>query len=267
MDNMDKLVSVNITTYNRAHLIERCLNSVLGQSYSKIEINVVDDCSTDNTFEIVDKYIQKDKRIKYFRHHKNEGNAKARNTALKMCCGYYVAFMDDDDEWIDQHKIAKQVSVFENKENTNVGIICTSVRLYSDENTYKDKIIERPRNLMRAILKGNSIIYNSTVMTKRSIMMEVGAFDVNLPRGIDSDFYRVCIVMYKYELYIIPKITTSVHEYGSDRITSLNNKNNIYKDYISQIITIKKYKNMWHKHPSVLIYRIIKAIKSYILSK
>ena len=219
MDNIDKLVSVNITTFNRAHLIERCLNSVVRQSYSKMEIIVVDDCSTDNTFEIVNNYIQKDKRVKYFRHEKNEGNAKARNTALKMCCGYYVAFMDDDDEWIDQHKIAKQVSVFENKENTNVGIICTSVRLYSDENTYKDKIIERPRNLMRAILKGNSIIYNSTVMTKRSIMMEVDGFDEKMPRGIDSDFYRSLIVLCKYNIIILTEVTTAVHEYGSDRIS------------------------------------------------
>lgn len=264
MDNIDKLVSVNITTYNRAHLIERCLNSVVRQSYSKMEIIVVDDCSTDNTFEIVDKYMQKDNRVKYFRHDINEGNARARNTALKMCCGYYVAFMDDDDEWIDHHKIEKQIRAFENQKNANVGIICTNVRLYSDANTFKDKIIERPRNLMKAILKGNSIIYNSTVMTKRSIMMEVDGFDEKLKRGIDSDFYRNIIVSFNYNVIINPDITTAVYEYGDNRITS--NKNNIstYEFIYKEFYMIKKYYLSYIIHIDSFLYRIIKIIRHVI---
>ena len=94
---MNKLVSVNITTFNRAHLLPRCLDSILTQSYKNLEIIIVDDCSTDYTEEVVKKYQAKDSRIKYFKHEKNMGNAHARNTALKNCSGFYVAFMDDDD--------------------------------------------------------------------------------------------------------------------------------------------------------------------------
>lgn len=150
MENQNKqqkvsnLVSVNLTTYNRAHLLPRALDSILNQSYQDMEIIVVDDCSEDNTAEVVKNYIKKDARIKYFCHEVNSGNAKARNTALEKCKGAYVAFMDDDDEWIDNRKIEKQVNILNS--NHNVGVVCSSVRLYKERNKQTDKLIEKPKN-------------------------------------------------------------------------------------------------------------------------
>ena len=99
--NKESLVSVNITTFNRSDNLIRCIDSVLKQDYQNIEIIIVDDCSTDNTYDVVKNYQRKDRRIKYFRHQKNKGNAHARNTAFEKCNGVYVAFLDDDDEWIE----------------------------------------------------------------------------------------------------------------------------------------------------------------------
>jgi len=253
---LDKLVSVNITTYNRVHLLPRCLDSILAQSYENLEIVIVDDYSSDNTEEVVKEYQKKDSRIKYFKHDKNKGNAHARNTALKHCTGYYIAFMDDDDEWIDRDKIKKQVEIFENSKDERLGIICSSVRLYSDEKTYKDKIIQKPKNLKEHILARNGLIYSPTVMTKRDIMIEVNGFDINLPRGVDSDFYRNCIVRFSYDVYFMQEVTTGIHEYGENRMTKSKNCNGLLKHIGSQFYNIKKYFRYMIKYPDSLIQRL-----------
>ena len=100
----NKLVSVNLTTYNRAYLLSRAIESILKQTYKDIEILIVDDCSTDETEETVNFYQNRYKFIRYIKHSYNKGNAHSRNTAMNNCTGYYVAFMDDDDEWIDINK-------------------------------------------------------------------------------------------------------------------------------------------------------------------
>ncbi len=252
---MNKLVSVNITTYNRAHLLPRCLDSILAQSYENIEIIIADDCSSDNTTEVVKEYQEKDDCIKYFRHEVNKRNAHARNTALENCTGYYVAFMDDDDEWLDNNKIKKQVELFE-KSDKKLGIICSSVRLFSDEQTYKDKIIQKPKNLVSHILSRNGIIYSPTVMTKRDIMMEVGGFDTNLPRGVDSDFYRMCIVRFGYDVCFMEDVTTGIHEYGDDRMTPSLTKQNLEKTIITHLYILKKFKFNFFLNPLSMLRRL-----------
>lgn len=254
-----KLVSINITTHNRAKQLSRCLNSVLNQSYKNLEIIIIDDSSKDDTEEIVRWYQKKSKIIKYYKNFKNEGNAFSRNLALKKSSGYYVAFMDDDDEWIDKKKIEKQVKIFQINDNDMLGIICSSVRLFSDKNTFKDKIIEKPKNLKTIMLKGN-IIYSPTVMTKREIMNELGGFDENLPRGVDSDFCRRCILNYNYEVFFMRDITTGIHQYGKDRMTNIDSLNNIYKSFITLKIFFKKF---WFKlifNPRALISRIYQIL-------
>jgi glycosyltransferase involved in cell wall biosynthesis len=252
-----KQVSINITTYNRAKLLPRCLKSVLNQSYKNLEIIIIDDCSTDNTDEVVKWYQKKNKYIKYFKNSKNRGNAFSRNLALKKSSGYYVAFMDDDDEWIDKEKIEKQVKIF--KDNDKLGIICSSVRLFSDKNSFIDKIILKPKNLNTVMLKGN-IIYSPTVMTKRKIMNELGGFDENLPRGVDSDFCRRCILNYNYKVFFMRDITTNIHQYGRDRMTNIDSLKNIHKSFIAHKIFLKKF---WFKllfNPRALISRIYQVL-------
>ncbi len=259
-----KLVSINITTFNRAHLISRCIDSILRQSYENIEVIVVDDCSSDNTEIIMHKYTNQDSRIKYFRHNQNKKNAYTRNTALKNCSGYYVAFMDDDDEWIDPDKLKKQVKIFECDKNNKIGIVCTNPRIYHNEHNYTDKMIEHPTDLKSRILIGNSMIYNSTCLTKREIMFEVGGFDTNLPKGIDSDFFRNMIVNFNYDVYFMQEITTAVHEYGDDRMTPTVTTKAILKNINSQEMCLFKYKDSFNKYKKEKYTRKKNIIKQYI---
>ena len=128
------LVSVIMPTYNSAKYIKRAIDSVLGQTYSNWELIIWDDGSTDATREIV--YSYKDDRIKYF-FDKNHGSSYARNRAIEVSQGKYLAFLDSDDEWIDK-KLAVQVEMM----NAHIQIDV----LFSDFMNYYESTHEKYRN-------------------------------------------------------------------------------------------------------------------------
>src|SRR5512138_1185650 len=94
------LVSVVIPTYNRAPLLERAIHSVLSQTYTNLEVIVIDDASTDDTQDRIKNLQLADIRIQYIRHDRNRGSQAARNTGIHAAKGKYVAFLDSDDEWL-----------------------------------------------------------------------------------------------------------------------------------------------------------------------
>lgn len=108
---MSKLVSVIMPSYNTASFIAESIQSIINQSYNDWELIIVDDCSTDNTDEIVEKFLV-DKRIKYLKNEKNSGAAVSRNRALCEAHGKWIAFLDSDDLWMPD-KLAKQVDFME----------------------------------------------------------------------------------------------------------------------------------------------------------
>lgn len=107
----NNLVSIIMPSYNTANYISESINSVINQTYENWELIIVDDCSSDNTEEIVNK-ILKDKRIKYLKNTKNSGAAISRNRALKEAKGKWIAFLDSDDLW-HKEKLEKQINFME----------------------------------------------------------------------------------------------------------------------------------------------------------
>ena len=100
------LITVIIPTYNRAHLIKDAAYSVLNQSYKNIELIIIDDCSTDDTAEVV-KSIN-DPRLNYHRLEKNSGACIARNKGIELARGDYISFNDSDDKWL-ENKLEEQL--------------------------------------------------------------------------------------------------------------------------------------------------------------
>lgn len=94
---MNELVSIIMPSYNTADFISKSIESVLKQTYTNWELLIIDDCSTDNTDEIVGAY--KDERIVYLKNEGNCGAAISRNRALKLAKGRWIAFLDSDDLW------------------------------------------------------------------------------------------------------------------------------------------------------------------------
>lgn len=105
---MQGLVSIIMPNYNCAEYVEETVKSVLEQTYSDWELLFMDDCSTDNSVEIVNAFAEKDGRIKLFVNEKNSGAAACRNRALREAKGKWIAFLDSDDVW-DNGKLEKQI--------------------------------------------------------------------------------------------------------------------------------------------------------------
>lgn len=101
-------VSVVLATFNCDKYIEETISSILGQSFSDFELLITDDCSTDNTYQILNKYKEKDDRIKVFRNSQNSGAAVSRNNSISMAQGRFIAFIDSDDLWLPD-KLNKQI--------------------------------------------------------------------------------------------------------------------------------------------------------------
>lgn len=103
----DELVSIIMPSWNTARFIAESIQCVIDQTYQNWELLIVDDCSTDNTDEVVKPFLA-DRRVKYFQNEKNSGAALTRNKALREAQGEWIAFLDSDDLWVPD-KLEKQV--------------------------------------------------------------------------------------------------------------------------------------------------------------
>ena len=106
------MVSIIMPSYNTAAYIKKTIDSVISQTYQQWELIIVDDCSTDNTDEIVGSLLN-DSRIRYIKNEKNCGAAVSRNRAIKEARGKWIAFLDSDDLWMPE-KLEKQIAFMEN---------------------------------------------------------------------------------------------------------------------------------------------------------
>ena len=119
---MQNKVSIFIPVYNTERFIGQAIESILEQTYTDLELVVLDDCSTDNTFSVCQKYAQKDNRIKLYRNDKNLGMMANWNHGLTLCGGEYWGKLDADDYW-DKNMVADCVKVLD--QHSEVGMVCS----------------------------------------------------------------------------------------------------------------------------------------------
>ncbi|MGM8924321.1 glycosyltransferase family 2 protein [Enterobacter hormaechei subsp. steigerwaltii] len=105
---MKELVSIIMPSYNSSKTIISSIQSVLAQKYEDWELLITDDCSSDDTLEIILSFSKKDERIKVFSFDNNYGAGAARNNSIEKANGRYIAFLDSDDMW-HEDKLTKQV--------------------------------------------------------------------------------------------------------------------------------------------------------------
>ena len=108
------LISIVVPVYNAERFIEETIKTVLNQTYEKWELILVDDCSKDNSKQIIEKFMQNDSRIKYYCQEKNGGPALARHKGIDLSTGNYICFLDADDLW-DKDKLRKQTDFIKEK--------------------------------------------------------------------------------------------------------------------------------------------------------
>ena len=188
---VDGLVSIIMPTYNCAVFIGETIESVISQTYTKWELIIVDDQSTDNTEEIVKKY--NDSRIRYKKLKKNFGAAVARTEAMKLAQGQYMAFCDSDDLWM-FNKLERQLSFM--KEN-GYAFTCTAYEQIDENGNAMNRIIKTCKNCDYNRLLLDCPVGNSTVVYDVSKM---GKFEVPNIRKRNDD--ALWLQMLKKEKYI-----------------------------------------------------------------
>ena len=185
---IEGLVSVVIPVYNRENTIRRAVDSVLCQTYTNLEVIIVDDGSTDNTVNIVNEYA--DRRIRLICEKENRGANKARNIGIMNTKGEYIAFHDSDDEWFPD-KLRIQIDLMETKgymacysaynlyEN---GIVRTVPFYYNDIDKYQI-------NLRKTLMKQNTVGTPTLIMRQRALeLLQNQYFDEYMQRLQDYDF-------------------------------------------------------------------------------
>lgn len=190
---MSDLISIITPTYNCGKFIGETIESVINQTYKNWEMIIVDDCSKDNTKDIVNKYAQNDERIKYHLLETNSGAAIARTKAMELAKGNYMAFLDSDDLWV-ENKLEKQLKFM--KEN-NFNFVCTEYEQIDEQSNPLGKIIKvrDKANYNRVLL--DCPVGNSTVMYNVKAM---GKFKVPNIRKRNDD--ALWLQMLKKEEYI-----------------------------------------------------------------
>lgn len=172
---VDKLVSVITPVYNAEKYIKKTIDSILNQSYKNIEIILVDDCSNDASQEIIKEYCNKYSNIVYKLQETNMGAAVARNTALEIAKGRYVAFLDSDDIWLPE-KISKQMKLIER----GAAFTYTAIEMIGEN----DELIKTKRKVKESIdykfLLHNTMIPTSSVLIDRE---KLGDFNMPLCRS------------------------------------------------------------------------------------
>lgn len=159
----NQLVSVITPAYKAASYIGETIESVLAQTYPHWELLIADDCSPDNTSEVVQEFCARDSRIRLINMAQNGGPAAARNAAISEAQGRWLAFLDSDDLWLPT-KLEK--SIKHSLEN-NAAIVFTAFRRISADGKQIGDLVSVPASLTYRQLLGNTAIATSTAVVDR----------------------------------------------------------------------------------------------------
>ncbi len=172
------IVSIIMPTFNRAGYLKRSIDSVLNQSYNEWELIVVDDGSSDNTFEIVDEYLSRFENIRYMKH-SNKRPALSTNTGMLAACGELFAFLGSDDEWKPEF-LTQRVNFL--NDHPDVDFIHGGVEIIGHPYVKDKNDLTREIHLDECIIGG-------TFFGKRKVFFEIGGFK-DLSYSDDSDFFE-----------------------------------------------------------------------------
>lgn len=190
---IDGMVSVIMPTYNCGKFIAETLDSIRAQTYENWEIVIVDDCSNDDTKEIVERYIAEDKRIRYYCLEENSGAAIARTKSMELAEGEYIAFCDSDDLWMPE-KLEKQLKFMKEK---GCAFSCTAYEQIDEEGQPLNRVIKSIEKTDYNRLLLDCPVGNSSVMYS---VKKMGKFEVPNIRKRNDD--ALWLQMLKKEKYI-----------------------------------------------------------------
>lgn len=235
-------VSVIMPAYNASQFIAQAIESVLNQTYNNWELIVVDDCSNDDTINIIENFCVNDSRIRLIKHKRNQGVAVARNTALDVATGDFIAFLDADDKWI-SNKLELQIDFMI---KNNYVLTYTGYQKFDSDTGTKGKVIICPEKMAANDIYKNTAIACLTVMVNRKA---VGVFHMpNLSHTEDQITWQQ-ILDRGYTAYGLNE-NLSLYREGNQSLTS------------NQISSAKK---QWQTYRNYYGFSIPKSIYYFTL--
>lgn len=251
------LVSAIITTCKRPpYIVERALKSVLAQTYSNLEILVMDDSPTSYSERQDVKYmVDSYDGVRYIPLKENMGACAARNIGIENSCGEYIAFLDDDDEWLSE-KIEKQMREFQNE---RVGLVYCGSKTMNDidgKETLRDTEFYRGE-VFDTLIQGNFIGSTSFPLIRRSCLVEIGGFDVEQKSAQDYDVWLK--IAKQWEVSYVEDILVTYHVHGLEQISTN------YGKKVSGLERLNdKYRKYLDEHPDAYHMRMIKMAPIYV---
>jgi teichuronic acid biosynthesis glycosyltransferase TuaG len=248
-------VSIITAAWTRAQYIGIGIQSAIDQTFEDWELIIADDGSPDNTAEVVREWQKKDKRIKYIRLEHVGRISVVSNTALRAAQGEFVAVLDDDDYWIDNRKLEKQVAFLRGHlDYIACGGWFTTVDASGNE-TAKLRKPQQDEAIRRVMLSANGIA-NSTSMFRRK---EAGLYDESLAQFADWDFFLRLGKLGK--LYNFPEyfLAYRMWHQGSSFVNQRKNAE-------AAIVIVERYRDDYPGYVKAIILARIYLVYSYLPS-
>lgn len=193
-------VSVVVPTFNRAHTLKRCLDSILNQNLKAFEVIVVDDGSTDSTTELLKEYGD---QIKSFKT-SNKGVSAARNYAVKESSGDWIALLDSDDEWLPE-RLEKQINLLKQFPDLKL-IHGEEIWVRNGKRVNQKKIHQKAGGYIYQMCLPLCCISPSASLIKKETYLELGGFNEEYPVCEDYDLWLKLTSKYEVGFVIEPII-------------------------------------------------------------
>ncbi|NTW53123.1 MAG: glycosyltransferase family 2 protein [Chlorobiaceae bacterium] len=199
-------ISVILTTFNRAALLEQAIESVVTQTFHGWELVIVDDGSVDETFAVVEPYLQRHDNVRYMKH-RNRGAALSRNAGIQASSGRYVTFLDSDDIYRPRHLESRHALL---ESRPDIDLISGGFILEGDPWV-------RDRNDPEKLIHIGECILCGTLFGRKELFLELGGFS-NIDYAEDADFWDRAAG--KYSLMKIESPESYVYRRSEQSITS-----------------------------------------------
>lgn len=248
--NDDPLVSVIIPSFNSANYIAETINSVLDQTVGSLEVLVIDDASTDETVSIVRALSIADGRIELMVQAENKGVALARNRALEVARGRYIAYLDSDDLWMSK-KLERQLTFMK---RAGVGACFTSYETIEEDGTHRNVVhvpesIDYKGFLKNTITCSHTLLFDTEKVDKSLLVMP------NLRRGQDAATW-LQVLKAGHRLYgldeVLAKNRKRTSSLSSKKLTAIKRTWNLYRNVEHLCLPYAFYCQFWQLFHAVM---------------
>lgn len=248
-------VSIIMVAYNRDEFISEAIESILSQSYTDWELILIDDCSTDNTRLVMERYAQNDKHIRLLFNEQNLGIYKTRAKGLAVCRGKLVAVLDSDDIWCDPDKLKKQVSFLES--NPEYVLVGGMAKVINENGKEIRKMIfqEKDKDIRENILLSNQFVHSTTVF-KKDVAEVIGGYG---EYGIGEDYDLFLKMGLKGKVANLPEFVASYRWH----LSGATWKSRVFsaKEHLK---IIKKYKGKYPNFYLALLKARLRILFAYL---